>query len=89
MFNVIFVVIGTLIGAGFASGSEINLFFNRFGITGFFGIFISMFIILFVMYRILSINLNNNKINNNGVNIVLTLTILYIKNLIINIYNFF
>lgn len=58
MFNVIFVVIGTLIGAGFASGSEINLFFNRFGITGFFGIFISMFIILFVMYRILSINLN-------------------------------
>ena len=58
MFNVIFVVIGTLIGAGFASGSEINLFFNRFGISGFFGIFISMLIILFAMYRILSINLN-------------------------------
>lgn len=58
MFNVVFVIIGTLIGAGFASGSEINLFFNKFGIYGLFGIFISMLIILFVTYRILSLNLN-------------------------------
>lgn len=30
------VIIGTIIGAGFASGREIYLFFNRYGIKGVF-----------------------------------------------------
>ncbi len=37
----VFVIIGTLIGAGFASGQEIYLFFYRYGINGIMGILIS------------------------------------------------
>ena len=31
ILKTIFVIIGTMIGAGFASGQEIYLFFNRYG----------------------------------------------------------
>ena len=31
ILKVVFVVIGTVIGAGFASGQEIGLFFNQYG----------------------------------------------------------
>jgi uncharacterized membrane protein YkvI len=39
--KLIFVIIGALIGAGFASGQEINLFFFSYGLKGIIGIFIS------------------------------------------------
>ena len=38
MFKIIFVLVGTFVGAGFASGKEIYLFFARYGINGFLGI---------------------------------------------------
>ena len=41
IFKVVFVIIGTLIGAGFASGQEIYLFFFSYGINGLIGILIS------------------------------------------------
>ena len=31
IYKTIFVIIGTIIGAGFASGQEIYIFFNRYG----------------------------------------------------------
>lgn len=31
VLSIIFVIIGTIIGAGFASGQEIYTFFNRYG----------------------------------------------------------
>lgn len=31
ILNITFVIIGTIIGAGFASGQEIYTFFNRYG----------------------------------------------------------
>lgn len=31
IYKTTFVIIGTIIGAGFASGQEIYLFFNRYG----------------------------------------------------------
>ena len=34
IIKIIMVILGTLIGAGFASGREIYLFFNRFGKWG-------------------------------------------------------
>ena len=36
-----FVIIGTIIGAGFISGQEIYLFFNKFGTYGLIGIIIA------------------------------------------------
>ena len=37
IFKCLFIVIGTLIGAGFASGQEILTFFNRYGVNGYYG----------------------------------------------------
>ena len=41
MLKVIFVIIGTLIGAGFASGREIYLFFLQYGTRGKIGIILT------------------------------------------------
>ena len=41
IIKVSLVIIGTMIGAGFASGQEIGLFFNRYGIVGLIGIIVS------------------------------------------------
>ena len=63
IYRVTFVIIGTIIGAGFASGQEIYTFFNRYGIYGFTGIFISIFLISYIIYKILRI-ITSNNINN-------------------------
>ena len=51
ILKVIFVIIGTMIGAGFASGQEIYLFFFSHGIKGLIGILISSIIIGIVIYK--------------------------------------
>ncbi len=51
MLNAVFVIIGTIIGAGFASGKEIFTFFNIYGGYGILGIFLAEFLIGFVIYK--------------------------------------
>ncbi len=51
ILKVVFVIIGTMIGAGFASGQEVYLFFFSYGIEGLIGILISSFIMGFVIYK--------------------------------------
>lgn len=51
ILKVTFVIIGTMIGAGFASGQEIYLFFFSYGIEGLIGIVISSLIMGFVIYQ--------------------------------------
>ena len=63
ILKVVFVIIGTLIGAGFASGQEVNTFFFSFGIKGLIGIILSSFIIGIVIYKTFKIIYKNN-INN-------------------------
>ena len=58
--KIIFVIIGTLIGAGFASGKEIYTFFAQYGFYGIIGIIISTIIISIVIYKTLLILLNSN-----------------------------
>lgn len=60
--KVIMVIMGTLIGAGFASGREIYLFFLEYGYYGIIGIFISGIFTSFIIYIAL------NRINNRNVN---------------------
>ena len=59
------VIIGTFIGAGFASGQEIYLFFFSYGINGLIGILISSILMGYVIYKTLKIikqyNLQNYK----------------------------
>lgn len=61
--KVVFVIIGTLIGAGFASGQEIYLFFYSYGIKGIIGIFISSILMGIIIYKTL-ILVRENDINN-------------------------
>ena len=55
ILKVIFVIIGTLIGAGFASGQEVYVFFFSFGIKGVLGITISSILIGLTIYKTLKI----------------------------------
>lgn len=79
MFKIIFVIIGTLIGAGFASGREIYLFFMKYGESGKIGIVLTGIITGIIIYKVLcivkkyniknynelleTINFKNRKIN--------------------------
>lgn len=55
ILNCIFVIIGVIIGAGFASGKEIYSFFFIYGKSGIVGIIISTFIIGYGIYKTLKI----------------------------------
>ena len=63
ILKVVFVIIGTLIGAGFASGQEIYTFFFSHGINGMIGIIVSGSIIGFTIYKTFKI-LEKNNIKN-------------------------
>lgn len=65
IFKVVFVIIGTVIGAGFASGQEIYSFFFSFGTKGLIGILISSLIIGITIYKTFKI-LHKNNIDNYG-----------------------
>lgn len=56
--KILTVLLGTIIGAGFISGAEINLFFNSIGIFGLFGVIISSIMLGLTIYFSLT---NNNK----------------------------
>lgn len=57
--KILFVIIGTLVGAGFASGKEIYSFFFIYGTKGIIGIFISALIISLTIYKVLKICYEN------------------------------
>lgn len=60
ILKVVFVIIGTLIGAGFASGQEIYIFFFSYGIKGFSGIIISSILIGITINKTFQITQKNN-----------------------------
>lgn len=60
ILKIVFVIIGTLIGAGFASGQEIYIFFFSYGIKGILGIIISSSIIGLIIYKTLKLVKTNN-----------------------------
>lgn len=56
MFNIIkavCVIIGTIIGAGFASGKEIYVFFNQYGAKGLLGIGLASIVTGVIIYSVL------------------------------------
>ena len=56
----IFVIIGTIIGAGFASGQEIYSFFNIYGENGILGLMISSILLGIIIYSVLKkVSYNN------------------------------
>ena len=63
ILKAVFVIIGTLIGAGFASGQEIYIFFYQYGVNGILGIIISSVLLGFVIYKVLHICRKNEVTN--------------------------
>ena len=61
--KIVFVIIGTMIGAGFASGQEVYLFFFSYGLEGIIGLIISSIIMGVVIYKTFQI-VNKFGINN-------------------------
>ena len=58
--KIVFVIIGTIIGAGFASGQEMYSFFVKYGINGFFGIVISTLLMILIIYKTLKLIKSSN-----------------------------
>ena len=61
ILKTIFVIIGTMIGAGFASGQEIYLFFNRYGTMGILGLIISCTLAGIIIYKVFQIVKNKKN----------------------------
>lgn len=61
--KVVFAIIATLIGAGFASGQEIYAFFYTYGFKGFLGLIVCNLLFTSIIYTVLKLILKNN-INN-------------------------
>lgn len=53
IIKVVCVIIGTIIGAGFASGKEIYVFFNQYGMKGILGIGIASTLTGVIIYHVL------------------------------------
>lgn len=60
MFQIASAYIGTVVGAGFASGQEVLRFFNAYGLWGLGGMLISSLLFFFVGYSILMLGRNLN-----------------------------
>lgn len=94
---IIFSIIGALIGAGFASGQEMYLFFYRFGIYGILGLLLCSFLIGMVIYKTFLI-IHNKNISNyqDFLNVIFYrekkqpknkyLNLSYISNIIVNVF---
>ena len=65
MLKVICTLIGTFIGAGFASGKEIYLFFFKYQVYGILGIIVSAIFIGYIIYKLLNISKRNDICNYN------------------------
>lgn len=63
VLKTVFVIIGALIGAGFASGQEVNVFFFSYGAKGLFGILFASLSFGLVIYKGLKI-ITSHDINN-------------------------
>ncbi len=82
------IIIGTLIGAGFASGKEIYIFFMRYGKFGLLGIIVSTILTICIINNVIKITKKNNiKNNNEFINVISTNTKIniFLKN-IVNIF---
>lgn len=88
IIKVICTIVGTFIGAGFASGKEIYLFFYRYGIGGMLGIIISSGFVGYIIYKAIIIS-KNNGLNNYDEFLEHIIKSKYIKIIIKNIINIF
>lgn len=94
ILNIVFVIIGALIGAGFASGQEIYSFFYKYGVNGILGLLLTSIFLGIIIFNVLNIikerdiktykefleSFQERKIKRKYLNLE------YITNIIINIF---
>ena len=68
--KITFVIVGTIIGAGFASGQEIYTFFNKYGFEGLIGICISIFLMSYIIYKTFKIVIEISSIYSSSINVL-------------------
>lgn len=92
---IVFTIIGSIIGAGFASGQEIYLFFYKYGKHGIYGLAICSLLMSCIIYKVLRIvhkkDINTyqeflDEIFKKEANKKKYLSMSYINNIIINIF---
>ena len=95
ILNVVIVIIGTLIGAGFISGQEMYAFFYSYGKKGLLGLCICSYLISFIIYKSLKIIVKRNITGYKQLLNVLNkkskrkyFNSAYITNIIINVFIF-
>ena len=59
ILKIVFVIIGALIGAGFASGQEMFTFFYSYGLKGLYGIIICSVLTSIIIYKVFNIIIEN------------------------------
>jgi uncharacterized membrane protein YkvI len=90
ILKIVFVIIGCIIGAGFASGQEILLFFNSYGEKGLWGIALQSIIILAVIYKVFKITTQKNiHTYEEFINATIKINSKRVKNIVISIINLF
>ena len=89
MLSSILVIVGTVIGAGFASGKEIFTFFNVHGLYGLIGLLISISIIGVVIYKTLKIIIQNNISSYSDLINTISSRLHFINTIFCNIVNIF
>lgn len=71
IIKIILVILGTIMGAGFASGKEIYLFFTQYGILGYFGIINAGILTGFIIHKVLKIvNIKDIQTNQEFINTI-------------------
>ena len=66
LFKAIFVILGTIVGAGFATGQEIYLFFGKYGVLGKAALVLSGIIFGLLIFKTFSF-IQKNEIDSYGV----------------------
>ena len=85
-FKIVFVIIATLIGAGFASGQEIYFFFYRYGVLGIAGLVLCICLLASIVYKVFLICLRNNIDNYKDFLILLFGKFGILINIIVNLF---
>lgn len=71
IFVVIFLIFGTVFGAGFSSGNEIVVFFSRFGVLSYLYIMLAGFLLFFIFYFFLTTKLSKKIENSKFLNVLI------------------
>lgn len=71
VFVVVFLIFGTVFGAGFSSGNEIVVFFSRFGALSYFYILLAGFLLFWLFYFFLTTKISSKLENSKFLNILI------------------